>query len=404
MKQWFDVKIDLVEREDVKDIIQRPIRSRFGIRRPLIVNNDKCQTFLVAFNTVCSYIGTKDLVPEHIAFKVSPLVNEWEMPKETIDSSSEGGLVYLNYTYWYKSQFGEPDDKWLEAIEANIDDLLGAYTKAEDKAMNTAFGDRGKKKLNRVFDVFGFVYPDYCFPAQKQEAKRRIASTAPSTASKSKRMKIVTHWPKSFVLERAAALPAAEGSKVETVESVEATLSALEVIPYATAEATTAQLEKLKSESLKSDQQSKLQISPLLSELPRTATIPATTPRKGRRMVNVLDDVLKPLNVATPIPSRVSEDKVEELGEIVATSASPARAEARPSKTRLIEQVEESLPEKLTMSIPEGASTEDLDFMPCYSVLSPSPDGTFPSMPLPTSPCLRGTSSPYLHTSPSPWL
>jgi hypothetical protein len=31
MKQWFYVKNDLVEREDVKDIIQRPIRSHFGV-------------------------------------------------------------------------------------------------------------------------------------------------------------------------------------------------------------------------------------------------------------------------------------------------------------------------------------------------------------------------------------
>jgi hypothetical protein len=67
-------------------------------------------------------------------------------------------------------------------------------------------------------------------------------------------MKIVTHRPKSFVLERAAALPAAGGSKVEVAESAEATLSTLEIIPYVTAGATTAQLEKLKSESLKSDQ------------------------------------------------------------------------------------------------------------------------------------------------------
>jgi hypothetical protein len=29
----------------------------------------------VAFNTVCSYIGTRDLVQEHIAFKMWPLVN-----------------------------------------------------------------------------------------------------------------------------------------------------------------------------------------------------------------------------------------------------------------------------------------------------------------------------------------
>jgi hypothetical protein len=37
---------------------------------------------------------------------------------------------------------------------------LGAYTKAEDEAMNTAFGARGKRRLNRVFDVIGFGYPD----------------------------------------------------------------------------------------------------------------------------------------------------------------------------------------------------------------------------------------------------
>jgi hypothetical protein len=46
----------------VKDVIQRPIQSRFGIRRPSIVNSKKAQACLVAFNTVFSYIGTIDLV------------------------------------------------------------------------------------------------------------------------------------------------------------------------------------------------------------------------------------------------------------------------------------------------------------------------------------------------------
>jgi hypothetical protein len=182
----------------VKDIIMCPIQSRFGIRRPLIMNSDKAQACLVAFNTLSSYIGTRDLVQEHIAFKVWPLVNEWEMPKETATSSSEGGLVYLKYTYRYRSQFDEPDDEWLEAIEATSEELLGANTKGKDEAMNTAFGARRKRRLNRVFDVIGFVYPDYFFLARKQGTKRKIATMTSSATLKPKRTKVVIHRPKLY--------------------------------------------------------------------------------------------------------------------------------------------------------------------------------------------------------------
>jgi hypothetical protein len=147
MKQWFYVKNDLVEKEDVKDIIQHPIQSCFGIRRPSIVNSDKAQACLVAFITVCSYIGTRDLVQEHIAFKVWTLVNGWEMPKETTDSSTECGLIYLKYTYCYKNQFGEPDDACSRPLRRPLMICWGAYTKAEDEAMNIAFGARRKKKV-----------------------------------------------------------------------------------------------------------------------------------------------------------------------------------------------------------------------------------------------------------------
>jgi hypothetical protein len=76
MKQWFYVKNDLSEREDVEGIIQRPIRSRFDIRRPLIASGNEVQACFMGFNTVCTYIGTRDLVQEHIAYKVWPLVND----------------------------------------------------------------------------------------------------------------------------------------------------------------------------------------------------------------------------------------------------------------------------------------------------------------------------------------
>jgi hypothetical protein len=62
MKQWFYIKNDLSERECVKGIIQHPIRSRFNIRRPSIAGGNEVQACLMAFNTVCTYIGTRDLV------------------------------------------------------------------------------------------------------------------------------------------------------------------------------------------------------------------------------------------------------------------------------------------------------------------------------------------------------
>jgi hypothetical protein len=90
------------------------------------------------------------------------------MPKEAVAGSSQNGLVYLKYTFRYRSQFDEPNDDWLDVIEATSDELLGAYSKAEDEAMTTAFGAWGKKRLNRVFDVIGFVYPDYCYRTRNQ--------------------------------------------------------------------------------------------------------------------------------------------------------------------------------------------------------------------------------------------
>jgi hypothetical protein len=37
----------------------------------------------------------------------------------------------------------KPDDEWLEAIESTCDEMLGAFTKAEDETLNIAFGGRG---------------------------------------------------------------------------------------------------------------------------------------------------------------------------------------------------------------------------------------------------------------------
>jgi hypothetical protein len=112
------------------------------------------------------------------------------MSKEATAGSSQGGLIYLKYTFRFRNEFDEPNDDWLDAIEATSDEILEAYLKAEDEAMTTAFGARGKKRLNRVFDVIGFVYLDYRYPTRKQGKKRKAATSASAGVSRSKKIKV----------------------------------------------------------------------------------------------------------------------------------------------------------------------------------------------------------------------
>jgi hypothetical protein len=110
MEECFYVKNNLIEREDIKGIIQRPIWSRFGLRRSATALGDDTKVCQKAFNNVCAFVGARDLVQEHIAYMVWPLVDNWEMPKETAARSSQGGLVYLKYIFGYRDQFDEPND------------------------------------------------------------------------------------------------------------------------------------------------------------------------------------------------------------------------------------------------------------------------------------------------------
>jgi hypothetical protein len=195
MEEWFYVKNDLRAREGIKEVIMCPIWSRIGLRRPKVEIDDFVEACQRAFSTVCSFIGTRDLIQEHIAFWVWPLVESWEMLMETTTDSGEGGLVRLKYIFRFREKFDEPNDDWLKCIEATSDELLGAYSKAKDNALSAAFGGRGKKRLNRVFDAIGFIYPDYRYPLRGQQKKRKIAasSTPAEPVSKGKKMKVLTH-------------------------------------------------------------------------------------------------------------------------------------------------------------------------------------------------------------------
>jgi hypothetical protein len=146
-----------------------------------------------AFSIVCAFIGTRDLIQEHISFRVWPLVESWKMPKETTAESNDSVLVRLKYTFRFREKFDEPDDDWLKCIEATSDVLLGTYSKAEDNALSASFGGHGKKRLNGVFDAIGFVYPNYHYPQQGQGKKRKTAALTTAAMPKSKMVKVLTH-------------------------------------------------------------------------------------------------------------------------------------------------------------------------------------------------------------------
>jgi hypothetical protein len=304
----------------------------------------------MAFNIVCTYIGTRDLVQEHIAFKVWPLTNEWEMLKETIAGSSQGDLVYLKYTFRYRSQFDEPNDDWLDVIEATSDELLGAYLRTEDEAMTVAFGARGKNRLNRIFDVIGFVYPDYCFPVRRQRGKRKVTASTSSSAPKPKMVKVLTHRSK----------PIGRVEVPELIESAEGAPSATKIAHAMLIEASTCLVKEPESE--KAAEQLKVLSPPAVTGLSKPSSTTTVTPRK-RRMASGLDAVLESVKAPVPAFAKATGEKSEAAREAITASIANVLPEAGSSKVAPIGLVEESVPEKPKTPAPEAPPHGDLEYI-----------------------------------------
>jgi hypothetical protein len=260
----------------------------------------------------------------------------------------------LKYTFKYMSQFDEPNDDWLDAIDATSDELLGVYSKAKDDAMTAAFRWRGKKMLNRVFYVIGFMYPDYSYPSRKQGKKRRDATSAISTTLKPKKVKILTHRPKRT--ETAEEPRLAEGS------------SAVESSHPATAEARVESAEetipKIAAEQLKTS--SSLQEA----ELPKVQKIASITPKR-RRIASVLDAVMESSKALTPAPAEapsVEDKNIKKSAEAVMTQVETKSGPSVPAETgpaEIVEKDTESRPldaSKVSSLLEIEKATEESEF------------------------------------------
>jgi hypothetical protein len=382
MEEWFYMKNDLKAREDIIEIIMRPIWSRFGLRKPKVEIDEAAEACRRAFSIVCFFIGTSDLVQEHVAYMIWPLIDSWEMPKETITNLSEGGLVRLKYTFRFGDQFVELDDDWLKCVENTSDELLGAYSKSEDNALSTTFGSRKKKRLNRVFDAIGFVYPDYRYPPQGQKRKgatsRKVAaSAAPSKpAPKIKKFKVLTHRPRYI---EPAVVPEFGGETSSTAapkEPISSTQKAGE--PATLPKAPSAKLAKLKTDKT---EEPRIEGEPIIEgiqalevlspsaevTMPKAQKGLAATPKR-KRMASVLD-VLETVKASSSTPGKIakaSKVQIEAKTKLTEAEATMSRASAKvgpsesadkqPSgfeeKAAEEEAIEQSLPEKTLAPAP----------------------------------------------------
>jgi hypothetical protein len=317
------------------------------------------------------------------------LIDSWEIPKETITNPSEGDLVRLKYTFRFGDQFVEPDDDWLKCVKNTSNELLGAYSKSEYNALSAAFGSRKKKRLNRVFDAIGFVYPDYRYPPWGQKRKgatsgKVAATAAPSEpAPKSKKLKVLTHRPRYIEPAMVPEFGGKTSSVVASKEPIPSTQKAEEpaTMPKApSAEQAEAKTGKDKAKEPKTEGAKMLKVLSPSAEVtvPKIQKCLAATPKR-KRMASVLD-VLESLKASSSIPSGkiVEALKMQIEAETrpteVEAAVSQASAEAGPSepadkqpseieeKATEEEAIEQSLPEKTAAPTPE-ALKESIEYI-----------------------------------------
>jgi hypothetical protein len=226
--------------------------------------------------------------------------------------------------------------------------------------LSAAFRGRGKKRLNRVFDAIGFVYPDYHYLLRGQEKKRKTTALANAAEPKGKKMKVMTHQPRYVEPTVVPKFGAGTSSAAEVkqaasiVQSAEEPTIVLKVPTVGPAEAKDNKAEEPQVE--KAIKVPEIVSPPAEANLSKMQKIPATTPKK-RRMASVLDAVIETTKALSPAPKKIVEaTKVQaeaEAGPSVSTERKPATPEEKTAGQIVPERTEAPAPE---------APNEDVDY------------------------------------------
>jgi hypothetical protein len=282
------------------------------------------------------------------------------MPKETTTDSSDSGLVRLKYTFRFREKFDEPNDDWLKCIEATSDELLGAYSKAEDNALSAAFGGRGKKRLDRVFDVIDFIYPDYHYPLRGQEKKRKIvvSVTPAEPVPKSKKVKVLTHrsrYIEPTVVPEFDAGSSSAAEATETAPIAQSTKEAIIILKILITESVEAKVDKVEKAKVEEIiKVPKIMSPPTEVKLPKVQKTSAATPKR-RRMANVLDVVLETTKVLSPAATKKVAKATKALAE-----AKTGQAEVETAQVQIESEAGPSVPIETEPAALEGKTTEQV--------------------------------------------
>jgi hypothetical protein len=161
--------------------------------------------------------------------------------------------------------------------------------------LSATFRGRGKKRFNRVFDVIGFVYPDYHYPLRGQGKKRKTAASVTPAESKSKKVKVLTHQPRYIeptVVPEFGEGTSSTAEEKQTALNVQSTEEANVLLKVPTVGPAEAEDDKAKEPQVeKIVKMLEILSPPAEAKLTKMQKAPAATPKR-RRMANVLDVVL----------------------------------------------------------------------------------------------------------------
>jgi hypothetical protein len=264
----------------------------------------------------------------------------------------------LKYVFRFRDKFIKLEDDWLKCVENTSDELLGAYSKSEDNVLSAAFGSRKKKRLNRVFDAIGFMYPDYRYPPWRQKRKgatsgKDVASAAPSEpVPKRKKVKVLTH--RSRYIEPAT-VPEFGGETSSATEAKGPALTQRIEEP-----ATMPKADKIEEPRAEETKTSEI-LSPSVGvEAPKTQKDLAATPKR-KRMASVLD-VLETIKTSSSTLGKIAKASKTQI-EIETKSTEAEVVPSEPTKERSLEigekvaegeAIEQILPEEAAAPSPEA--------------------------------------------------